>query len=111
MTMPDFFKNFTINAYYKFIGYLFGLILLFSYFVELKNVELLEVRALSLWMTLGAMGVWLIREMLIYLLACIENIVYDTRKIAVYSLLVGVIAFTFDILIWYSILKYKISLL
>ena len=60
MVSPEFFKNFAISSFYKYILYIAGIILILSLFIETKGIESLLVQKASLYCIFLGIALWIL---------------------------------------------------
>ena len=60
----ELFKNFRFDVYYKPIVYVFGIILIISFFIEPIEIEISKLRQISLLSFFYGITVWLINELI-----------------------------------------------
>ena len=63
--LPEFFKGFKITNYYQYILYISGVVLLFSLFLDVKELNDLNVRKTAFWAIVSSLGIWLFEEGLV----------------------------------------------
>lgn len=62
MVSGELFKDLRLTSYYKYLLYLFGIILILSFFLDVKNIDVYLLRRVALWIIAGGLGIWLIEE-------------------------------------------------
>ncbi len=108
INLPKFLEGFRINRYYKFLGYLFGLILILSFFLDVNEA----MQKLSIWMIFGAMGAWIIDNAAYYLRGWISDYFHFKKQQKYFGYLaILVLEYALQIYMWYYILINKLLIL
>ena len=106
---PDLFKGLKLNKYYKVLLYIFGIILILSIFFEVKNVDVVFVRTLSLWMIFGSIAAWILEELFYYLVALADSYCLRRDAEAIGFILV-ILTYGIQAYIWIYIMQHVLNL-
>lgn len=109
--LPELFKGFKINKYYKFIGYLFGIVFILTLFIDPSRKDIESLRTLSLWFIIGAMSSWFIERATYYALGIVDGVFYKRQDENFFGTLVLVGSIGLQIYVWYYILKNKLGMI
>jgi len=99
-----FFKGLKLNKYYKVLLYTFGIILILSFILEFKNVDLISVRTISYWIIFASVGIWIFEDLFDMLLAFVKSSVSWREQNTVAFLLV-ILYYGIQIAVWVYIMR------
>ena len=60
--VPELFKGLRITSYYKYLLYFCGIIFILSLFLELKGINVNDVRRACFWVIVVSLGVWFLED-------------------------------------------------
>ncbi len=63
--LPELFKEFKLNVYYKVVIYIAGIIFVLSLFLEVQKIDILYVRKVTFWAIVISMGYWFLDDFII----------------------------------------------
>ncbi len=106
---PEFFKNLKLNKYYKVFLYTFGIILILSFIVEFKNVDVEHLRIICYWIIFTSAGVWLLEDLFYMLAMYIDGAVSYKDQDAVAFILIT-IYYGLQAFVWIYIMRNVLDL-